>query len=297
MRARPASRAGRSTGVDRRGQRAGRVAQRAAAARRPVVEREHAASSTARRLDRRARGVERVAELVGIAAAGLGHRVASAASAARDLGRGLDDRAGLDAALDQRRRDAGDEDGRGRRPAAPSTIAASPSLRLDPVEQLEQLLRVGRLDDGGEQPRAVDRRRRRCASASTSSRRGCAPPRLGRPPWPFARAALATASGTCSGRVRSAVGDVAQRARRGARSSATASGPVIASMRRTFAALEVSVEDLEERRSRRSSARACRRTARARTRRRRPRPSARRRRTSRRTAPSRRAPAPRRASS
>ena len=81
---------GRSTDAERRGERAGGVGDRAAAAGLPVVERE--ASRTVRRYGSArsiaaARRGQRLVELLGVAAAGLRHGVAPATAAAGHLGR------------------------------------------------------------------------------------------------------------------------------------------------------------------------------------------------------------------
>ena len=88
--------------IERRGERAGRIGDRDAAARAAVVERDDAAQASACRTTS-SRRPEGVGQLLGIAAAGLGHVVAAATAAADHLRRGLDDVAGLDAALDRRR--------------------------------------------------------------------------------------------------------------------------------------------------------------------------------------------------
>ena len=228
--------------LDRRDDRPRRIAHRAAAARAAVVEREHAhqpcsaaaivavATSSASR------------QLLRLAPAGLRERVAPAAAAA-DYRRGrLDDGARLDAALDQLRRHADEQvrapvDGRAEHDRRVRALA------LQPIGEVEQRLRIGHLDnarqhrslcdrhDATQQFIDIDRRRHRRLTRPRScalSRAACAPARApARPP------------ATCSGRVRS-VAATSPSTRSCSRSSATAAGPVSASIRRTFAALEVS---------------------------------------------------------
>ncbi len=124
--------------LDRRDDRARRVAQRAAAARAAVVQREHAhvllgpqalLSPRAPARSPPAPRVDRLAQLLRVAPAGLGHRVAAASPAAHDLRRDLDHLAGLHAALDQLGRHARHQV---HAPVGGACRAGSPRRRGDP---------------------------------------------------------------------------------------------------------------------------------------------------------------------
>src|SRR3954470_17438983 len=110
-----------------------------------------------RGLDRGPGGRDRVGELVGIAPARLRHGVAPAAPAAGDLRRRLDHLAGLHAALDERGRDRRDEVDPAVDDAAEHDRGAVAELALHPIGDVHERLRVRRVDDLGDDARAVAR--------------------------------------------------------------------------------------------------------------------------------------------
>ena len=178
----------------------------------------------------------------GVLAAGARHRVTSAAAAADLRRRDLDDLAGAHAALrpaPARRWPPGRP---GPRRRCPSTIAASPSLPLSrsassssawPSATSTAAVRIAgaaasAVADGDQLvdvDGAVARRRRawRRARARARARRASAPSRGPAPAAPADARRRRASSRSCS------------------RNRSIASGPVIASIRRTLAALEVSV--------------------------------------------------------
>ena len=224
-----------------RRERAGRVAERARRSARCRSPARARASARERCLDRRARGGDRLGQLVGVPAAGPRHRVAAAPAAAATSAATFT----IAPAFTPRSTSAGATVAtRWTLPSAtaPSTIAASPSLPLTRSARSGSAL--GSLDarrrqpareapsrsvGGGQQRVDVDGSRstlRPSSQPSPAPSRAPAAPTTAAAPArapPAARSAASRSASSC------------------ARSSATAAGPVSASMRRTFAALEVSL--------------------------------------------------------
>src|SRR5436305_8408226 len=108
-------------------------------------------------LDRLARRADRVRELRRLTAARASERVPAAAAATDRRGRDLDDLASAYAALDERRRDRGDQVDPLLAGAAEDDRGVA-ELRLEPVRELEQRSAVDARHGRGQHPCAVELR-------------------------------------------------------------------------------------------------------------------------------------------